>query len=84
MPSAAPFATCGRMSLSVTLILLGLALAVMVFTGWRGARPPDPMKGPRMMPWRFLMIGAAAVALLLLIHLATLFGAERAPWIPGA
>ena len=73
------------MSLSVTLILLGLALAVMVFTGWRGARPPpDPMKGPRMMPWRFLMIGAAAVALLLLIHLATLFGAERAPWIPGA
>ncbi|WP_292023466.1 MULTISPECIES: hypothetical protein [unclassified Brevundimonas] len=71
------------MSLTVTVILLGLALAVMVFTGWRGALPPDPMKGPRLMPWRFLMIGAAAVALLLLIHLATLFGAERAPWIPG-
>ena len=56
----------------------------MIFCGWRGARPPDPFKGPRLMPWRFLMVGAAAIAMLLLIHLATLFGAERAPWIPGA
>lgn len=72
------------MSLTTTLVLLGVALAVMVFCGWRGARPPDPFKGPRLMPWRFLMVGAAAIGMLLLIHLATLFGAERAPWIPGA
>ena len=72
------------MSLTTTLVLLGVALAVMVFCGWRGARPPDPFKGPRLMPWRFLMVGAAAIAMLLLIHLATLFGAVRAPWIPGA
>jgi len=72
------------MSLTTTLVLLGVALAVMVFCGWRGARPPDPFKGPRLMPWRFLMVGAAAIAMLLLIHLATLFGTERAPWIPGA
>ena len=72
------------MSLTTTLVLLGVALAVMVFCGWRGARPPDPFKGPRLMPWRFLMVGSAAIAMLLLIHLATLFGAERAPWIPGA
>lgn len=72
------------MSLTTTLVLLGVALAVMVICGWRGARPPDPFKGPRLMPWRFLMVGAAAIAMLLLIHLATLFGAERAPWIPGA
>lgn len=71
------------MNLTTTLILLGVALAVMVFCGWRGAQPPDPFKGPRLMPWRFLMVGAAASAMLLLIHLATLFGAERAPWIPG-
>ena len=69
------------MSLNTTLLLLGAALALMVFCGWRGARPPDPIKGPRMIPWRFLMIGAAAVAMLLLIHLATLFGAARAPWV---
>ena len=71
------------MSLTTTLVLLGVALAVMIFCGWRGARPPDPFKGPRLMPWRFLMVGSAAIAMLLLIHLATLFGAERAPWIPG-
>ena len=83
MPSAAGFVTCAPMSLTVTLGLLGVALAVMIFTGWRGTLPPDPLKGPRLTPWRFLMIAAAAAALLLLIHLATLFGAERAPWIPG-
>ncbi|WP_292230466.1 hypothetical protein [Brevundimonas sp.] len=69
------------MTLTTTLILLSAAVAVMVFCGWRGARAPDPFKGPRMIPWRFLMIGAAAVAMLLLIHLATLFGAARAPWV---
>ncbi|WP_438851680.1 hypothetical protein [Brevundimonas nasdae] len=69
------------MTLTTTLILLGAAVAAMVFCGWRGARAPDPFKGPRMIPWRFLMIGAAAVAMLLLIHLATLFGAARAPWV---
>lgn len=71
------------MTLTTTLILLGVALAVMLFCGWRGARPPDPMKGPRMMPWRFIMIGAAAAAMLLLVHLTTLFGAVRAPWVSG-
>jgi hypothetical protein len=30
------------------------------------------------------MVGAAALALLLLVHLATLFGADRPPWVPGA
>ncbi len=72
------------MDLTPTLILLAATLAVTVFAGWRGARPPDPGKGPRLIPWRFLMIGAAALALLLLVHLATLFGAARAPWIPGS
>jgi len=72
------------MDLTTTLILLAVALAAIVFTGWRGARPPDPWKGPRMVPWRFLMVGAAALALLLLVHLATLFGADRPPWVPGA
>lgn len=72
------------MDLTTTLILLAVALAATLFTGWRGARPPDPWKGPRMVPWRFLMVGAAALALLLLVHLATLFGADRPPWVPGA
>lgn len=69
------------MDLTVTLILLAIALGATLFCGWRGARPPDPIRGPRMIPWRFLMIGAAALALLLLSHLATLLGAQRAPWV---
>ncbi len=84
LPSPVGSVTCADMDLSTTLILLAAALAMTVFAGWRGARPPDPWKGPRLIPWRFLMIGAAALALLLLVHLATLFGAARAPWVPGA
>lgn len=56
------------MSTSLTLILLGLSVAAAVFCGWRGARPPNPLK-VRMVPWRFLMILFAALVALLLIHL---------------
>lgn len=70
------------MNLNTTLILTGAAVALAVFAGWRGAQPPNPLKGPRMTPWRFIMVGAAALVMLLLIHLTTLLGAERAPWVP--
>lgn len=53
----------------LTLILLIVSIAVVVFAGWRGSRPPDIMRGPRMVPWRFLMLAFAALAFLLLIHL---------------
>ena len=69
------------MDLTVTLILLVSAAALTALSGWRGARAPDPMRGPRMVPWRFLMILAAALFMLLLIHLATLLGAERPAWV---
>ncbi|MNX52753.1 hypothetical protein D3C86_834380 [compost metagenome] len=67
------------MSLSLTLVLLAAASAVAVFSGWRGARPPDLMKGPRMMPWRFIMLVAGALAVLLLIHLASTLGGRTFP-----
>jgi hypothetical protein len=51
------------MNLSTALALAGACLAVGILAGWRGARPPDPMKGPRMVPWRFLMVLAAAGAI---------------------
>jgi hypothetical protein len=49
------------------------------FAGWRGARPPNPMKGPRLIPWRFIMVLAAAAAI------GCLFTALRAAGIhpPG-
>jgi len=69
------------MDLTTTLILLVAAITATAVCGWRGARPPDPIRGPRMAPWRFLMILAAALTMLLLIHLATLLGAERPAWV---
>ena len=60
------------MSVTLTLILLAVAIASTVFCGWRGAKPPHPLK-VRMMPWRFLMLLSAAMTMLLLIHLAKLF-----------
>ena len=48
--------------------LLGLAAgcaAAAAFAGWRGARPPNPMKGVRLIPWRAIMVAAAAAAILL-------------------
>lgn len=62
------------MSLTVTLALLAAALALTVFAGWRGARPSQPHLGVRMVPWRFVMILAGAVVVVLLVHIAALLG----------
>ena len=67
------------MSPSLTLILLAAASVIAVFSGWRGARPPDLSKGPRMIPWRFIMLVAGALAVLLLIHLASVLGGRTFP-----
>ena len=42
--------------------------ALAVFAAWRGARPPNPHRGPRLAPWRFIMLRSAAVLLFLLGH----------------
>lgn len=60
------------MSLELTLVLLAASLAMGLICGWRGARKPDFRKGPRMIPWRWLMLFSAAAAMTLLIHLFAL------------
>ena len=60
-----------------TLLLLAATLGLMVFAGWCGAQPPDVARGPRMAPWRFLMLLSGAVAFLLVIHLGALAGFTR-------
>ena len=50
---------CGHRLAAVIAAVAGLA-------GWRGALPPNPMKGPRLMPWRMIMVFAAATAIGLL------------------
>jgi len=54
------------MDLRLTVALIVAFAAVAAFAGWRGARPPDPMKGPRLVPWRAIMVAAATAAVLLL------------------
>ncbi|HEY1225450.1 MAG TPA: hypothetical protein VGE54_09500 [Brevundimonas sp.] len=56
------------MSVTLTLILIAAAVASAVFCGWRGAKPPHPLK-VRMAPWRFLMLVSASLVVFLLIHL---------------
>ncbi len=62
------------MNLTLTLILLAASAGLTVLSGWRGSRPPDLVRGARMIPWRFVMILSAALAFLLIIHLGTLAG----------
>jgi hypothetical protein len=62
-----------------TFALVVASIAFAVFAGWRGARPWEPSRGVRMMPWRFLMMLSGAATFFLLIHLATLFGKAQPP-----
>lgn len=62
------------MEISTTLGL-GCALAALgAFAGWRGARPPNLMRGPRMIPWRFIMVLSAAGAMALIFSAARMAG----------
>ncbi|MBJ7412189.1 MAG: hypothetical protein JHD15_17745 [Phenylobacterium sp.] len=57
------------------LVALGLGLAALsAFAGWRGARPPNPMKGPRLIPWRAIMVFAAAGAVIVLVQIEQAVG----------
>ena len=62
------------MSLTITLALLAAALGLTALFGWLGARAPDLHRGPRLLPYRFLMLLAAAGALMMLVHLVNLLG----------
>ena len=68
------------MDMTTTLALIGAALALAVFAGWRGARPWDPRRGVRMMPWRLIMLLAGTGIFILLIHLGTLLGVPQRPY----
>jgi len=64
------------MPLISTLILLFSATIVGLYCAWRGAQPPNLLKGPRMVPYRFIMVIAAAVVLISVVHLLNLAGFE--------
>jgi hypothetical protein len=58
----------------VTLALAGFTAAFAAFCGWRGAQPPNIAKGPRLVPWRPLMVLSFFVLVVLLVHIANLAG----------
>ena len=58
----------------VTLIATGLGAAVTAICGWRGARPPDIHRGPRLFPYRLVMVLGAAFVMLMLAHMLNLAG----------
>jgi hypothetical protein len=60
------------MDWTITLVGLAATSALAVLFGWLGARPPNPARGPRLAPYRFLMLLSATGALLLLIHVRSL------------
>ncbi|MBT9473754.1 MAG: hypothetical protein V4514_20595 [Pseudomonadota bacterium] len=64
------------MTLNVTLALAAALIAVAAFAGWRGSKPPNFANGPRLMPWRFIMVTAAAFAMFLVVHVVNLLGVQ--------
>ncbi len=62
------------MDLGLTLVIAIGAALLAALSGWLGARPPDPLRGPRLAPWRFLMLVSAAVVLMTIVHLVNLAG----------
>lgn len=64
------------MNLPFTVAALVVLLILAAFCGWRGARPANILKGPRMVPWRPLMMVCAVAIMLLLVHLLNLLGLQ--------
>jgi len=62
------------MDLPLTLAACALFLVLTVVCGWLGARPINILKGPRMIPWRPLMMICVVGLMLMLVHLANLLG----------
>jgi hypothetical protein len=62
------------MELALTFAIMAAAVGLAVLAGWLGARPPNPERGPRLVPWRFLMALFALGAFVLLVHLVNLLG----------
>lgn len=63
-----------HMGIPATIATCAGLLALAVVAGWRGARPPNPHRGPRMVPWRFIMLLSAAALLGTLTWLVRLLG----------
>ncbi|KQV58237.1 MULTISPECIES: hypothetical protein [unclassified Caulobacter] len=64
------------MDLAFTIALTVTFLILAVVCGWFGARPINVLKGPRMVPWRPLMMVCVVGLMLMIVHLINLLGVE--------
>ena len=64
------------MDLPLTISAAVVFLALALICGWRGARPINVLKGPRMIPWRPLMMVFVVALMLMLVHLFNLLGVQ--------
>lgn len=71
-----------QMDMSLTLTISAGLAALVFFAGWRGAQPPNPHRGPRLMPWRFIMLTAAACLLPMIVHAVNLLGFTTGSGLP--
>ncbi len=51
-----------RMNVPILMWSAAGFAVLAAFAGWRGARLPNPQRGPRMIPWRWIMLLAATGA----------------------
>tara|TARA_R110000822_G_scaffold72559_1_gene174257 strand:- start:195 stop:416 length:222 start_codon:yes stop_codon:yes gene_type:complete len=64
------------LSLTTTLIIFGACAGVFVLARWRSGQPVRPERGPRLIPWTFIAIFAAAIGVIMIAHLAELAGLD--------
>ena len=65
------------LDLPLTAILSLVFALFAAGSGYMGAKMPDPKKGPRMLPWRFLMLLGVLATVLMIVHLLTLLGLKH-------
>jgi len=59
-----------------TLSLMAALSVLTLLAGYMGARPPSH-KGPRLIPWRMIMMFSATAVIILLVHLLTILGLKQ-------
>ncbi len=64
------------MDLPLTAAAAAVFLLLAVLFGWLGARPINVLKGPRLMPWRPMMMVCVVGLMLMMVHLVNLLGVQ--------
>lgn len=64
------------MDVTITLIAMGVAAAVVALATWRAGKPATPLK-VRMIPWRLVLLLAVCALVFLGVHLFTELGLKQ-------